>query len=264
MPTYSREKVVEQAKEFLGLNVKDGSYRQLLDIWNSQKKPPRGIIMKEGMSWCAMFWSVVALQLGYQKVMPIEVSCGNLIELAKKMGIWVENDNYIPKPGDAILYDWDDSGKGDNTGWPDHIGVVEKVSSTKKTITVIEGNYQKSVKRRMISVGGRYIRGFICPKYDDAKQPDVPKKKPLLSYISASNRAKKVDKSISGTYTVSANLRLRDDATTNSKILTVIPKGSKVFAKGLKTGKWWIVEYEKSNILYKGFVYSTYLKKVNS
>ena len=80
------------------------------------------------------------------------------------MGIWIEADNYIPKPADIILYDWQDSGKGDNTGNPDHIGIVEKISGN--TITVIEGNYSNAVKRRQIAVNGRYIRGYIVPKYD--------------------------------------------------------------------------------------------------
>ena len=57
-----------------------------------------------------------------------------------------------------------DSGKGDNTGRPDHVGGVEKVSGD--TITVIEGNYSNSAKRRTLPVNGRYIRGYIVPKYD--------------------------------------------------------------------------------------------------
>ena len=32
------------------------------------------------------------------------------------MGCWQENDAYVPSPGDAILYDWQDNGIGDNTG----------------------------------------------------------------------------------------------------------------------------------------------------
>jgi hypothetical protein len=52
---------------------------------------------------------------------------------------------------------------GDNTGWPDHVGIVEKVSG--KTITVIEGNKSNAVGRRTLQVGGKYIRGYGVPKY---------------------------------------------------------------------------------------------------
>lgn len=52
--------------------------------------------------------------------MPMEISCYYLIEAAKKMGCWQENDAYVPSPGDGILYAWQDNGIGDNTGNPDH------------------------------------------------------------------------------------------------------------------------------------------------
>jgi hypothetical protein len=83
------------------------------------------------------------------------------------MGIWIENENRVPNPGEIIFYDWDDSSSystKDNTGSPEHVGLVEKVSGG--YITVIEGNYSNSVKRRTIAVNGRYIRGYGVPKYD--------------------------------------------------------------------------------------------------
>ena len=69
----------------------------------------------------------------------------------------------MPPPGDYIFYDWQDNGVGDNTGAADHVGIVEKVAGN--TITVIEGNYSNSVKRRTLAVNGRYIRGYGVPKY---------------------------------------------------------------------------------------------------
>lgn len=161
----TRAAVVALAQSWIGKNEADGSYKTIIDIYNSYTGGfPRGTKMQYGWAWCACTWSALAIKLGYTDIMPIEISCYYLIEAAKKKGIWVENDAYVPKPGDAILYDWQDSGAGDNTGTPDHIGTVEKVSGT--TITVIEGNYSNSVKRRTLQVNGRYIRGYICPKYD--------------------------------------------------------------------------------------------------
>lgn len=163
----SREEVIKIASSWLGKKESDGSYKEIIDIYNSFKGPfPRGLKMQYDWSWCACTWSAIAIKLGYTDIMPIEISCGELINGAKKMGCWQENDAYIPLTGDAILYDWDDSGKGDNTGWPDHVGIVEYVSVKSGYITVIEGNYQDSVKKRTISINGKYIRGFITPKYD--------------------------------------------------------------------------------------------------
>lgn len=164
----SRNEVVGLAQSWIGKKESDGSFKFIIDIYNSKTPLPRGYKLKYTDSWCAGTMSALAIKLGYTDIMPVECSCGQMIELAKKMGIWQENDSYIPLPADEILYDWDDNGVGDNTGWPDHIGLVEKVENG--IITVIEGNYSDSVKRRNIAVNGKYIRGFITPRYDDVKE----------------------------------------------------------------------------------------------
>lgn len=164
----SRSEVVKLATSWIGKNEADGSYKEIIDIYNSFAGPfPRGVRMLYTWPWCACTWSALAIKLGYTDIMPIEISCGELIERAKAMGCWEENDAYVPRPGDAILYDWNDNGVGDNTGWPDHVGVVDYVNEKSGYMTVIEGNYSNSVKKRTISLNGRYIRGFITPKYTD-------------------------------------------------------------------------------------------------
>lgn len=164
--SYSRQAVVDLARSWVGKNEADGSYKEIIDIYNSYTgKFPRGTKMQYDWAWCAATWSALAIKLGYTAIMPIEISCRYMIDAAKSMGCWVEKDDYVPAPADAILYDWDDSGAGDNTGSPDHIGMVEYVSGG--YIVVIEGNYNNAVKRRTLSINGKYIRGFITPKYDD-------------------------------------------------------------------------------------------------
>jgi hypothetical protein len=163
--SYSRQKVVNLAESWVGLKESDGSYKKIIDIYNTQKTFPRGTKMKYDWAWCACTWSALAVKLGYQAIMPIEISCHYIIEQAKKMGIWQEKDNYVPSPGDAVLYDWDDNGKGDNKGGADHIGVVTYVNKDSGYMVIVEGNYSNAVKKRTISLNGRYIRGFITPKY---------------------------------------------------------------------------------------------------
>lgn len=162
----TRSKVVALAESWVGKKESDGSYKEIIDTYNSMKSFPRGTRMRYDWPWCACTWSALAVKLGYTDIMPVEISCFYLIEKAKTMGIWQENDGYIPKPADAVLYDWDDNGAGDNKGNPDHIGIVEKVNTVNGTFTVIEGNYSNAVRRRTMLVNGRYIRGFICPRYD--------------------------------------------------------------------------------------------------
>lgn len=157
-------KVVEQAAAWIGKKEADGTHRAIVDLYNSHKPLARSYTVKYTDSWCATFVSAVAIKLGYFDIIPTECSCQKMIELFKKIGCWRENEDYTPKAGDIIFYDWQDDGKGDNQGWTDHVGIVEKVSGGK--ITVIEGNYDDSVKRRSISVNGKYIRGYGVPKYD--------------------------------------------------------------------------------------------------
>ena len=162
-------KVVEKIWSWIGKNEYDGTHKEIINIYNTQPKLPRGYKVKYTDEWCATTVSSVAVDLGYTSIIPTECSCQKMIEKAVIMGIWEENDGYTPSPGDIVFYDWQDSGFGDNKGWSDHVGIVEKVANGK--ITVIEGNYSRAVNRRLIAINGKYIRGFICPRYDLEESP---------------------------------------------------------------------------------------------
>lgn len=161
-----RQTLVNAAVSYIGCNEADGSHKQIIDLYNSHKPLARGYAVKYTDAWCATFVSAMAIKCGMTDIIPTECGCGKMIDLFKKLGAWQENDAHVPQPGDVIFYDWDDSGSGDNTGGSDHVGIVEKVSGS--TITVIEGNYSNSVKRRTLTVNGKYIRGYGVPKYKDS------------------------------------------------------------------------------------------------
>ena len=61
------------------------------------------------------------------------------------------------------MYDWDDNGKGDDTGWPEHVGIVVEVSGN--NMKIIEGNKSDAVGYRNVEINGRFIRGFCLPNY---------------------------------------------------------------------------------------------------
>lgn len=164
-------KVVEQAKAWLGLKESDGSFKVIIDTYNSQAVLPRGVTMQYNWEWCAAFVSAVAVKLGYTDIIPPECSCTRMIELLKKIGAWDERDDRVPSPGDLIFYNWEAAATGDDTTDTDHVGIVEYVKNG--IITVIEGNYSQAVKRRYIPVNHRHIRGFGVPKYDTEKKKEV-------------------------------------------------------------------------------------------
>ena len=158
-----RQKIVDIAVSYLGCNEADGSHKQIIDTYNSHRPLPVGYKVKYTDAWCSTFASVPGIIAGLTAIIPVECGCGRHIQLFKDLGCWVEDDSYVPKPGDFMFYDWDDSGVGDNTGGADHVGIVEKISGS--TIVVIEGNYSNSVKRRELQVNGKYIRGYGVPNY---------------------------------------------------------------------------------------------------
>lgn len=160
-----RNELIKDAESFLGAKQGSAKHKDLINIFNKVK--PDGWAMTYSAPWCAAAASAFAIDTfgvdKAKKYFPLSANCGTIITKAKNMGIWVENDAYRPDKGDWILYDWDDSGRGDDKGGPDHVGTVVKVEGSK--IYVIEGNYSKSVQERELSVNGRYIRGFVTPNY---------------------------------------------------------------------------------------------------
>lgn len=178
--TEIRNKVVATAKGHIGCKEGSKEHKAIIDLFNTVK--PDGWKMTYTAAWCAAFATEVIIEaLGAdkaKKVAPMSANCDNMIKHAKGMGAWEESDNYKPKKADMVLYDWQDSGYGDNKGGADHVGIVEKVSGD--DITVIEGNYSDMVKRRVIKRNGRYIRGYVTPLYSKIATKNTVKKKTTL------------------------------------------------------------------------------------
>ena len=169
-----RAKVVETAVSYLGCKESDGSHRKIIDLYNSQRPLPVGYKMSYTDSWCAGFVSAVAVQLGLTGIILPECSCSRMLALYQKAGRWTENDAYVPNPADIVMYDWQDSGIGDNAGAPDHVGFVCEVKGN--MITVIEGNKSDSVAYRTVQINGRYIRGYCLPDYASMADGAAPAK----------------------------------------------------------------------------------------
>lgn len=165
-----RNRVVRTMQDWIGAEEGDETHKHILEVYNSQTNLPRNYKMKETDAWCAATVSAALVANHLDRFMKMECSCYEFVELAKKDGIWIESDNFIPNIGDAILWDWQDSGIGDNVGHPDHIGMIEKVivNENGTQFYSIEGNMSNKVSRRLVTANTKYIRGFICPKYKEA------------------------------------------------------------------------------------------------
>lgn len=258
---YSRSVMVNI---FLGWNgAKEGSarHREIVDLYNTLSPRPRGYKLSYSDAWCAATWSAAAVKAGYTSIIPVECSCYYLIEAAKKMGIWQENDAYIPEPGDAVLYDWDDGGNyaaTDNTGAPEHVGAVWKVEGN--TIFVIEGNKNNAVGVREIKINGRYIRGFICPKYTESGTGST-------STGSSSGSGTSLNRTEKWKGETTAELNVRKWAGTENAPCSFSPlkKGEQISVcdeiKAANGDKWY---YIKNSAGKYGFVSAKYIKAAGS
>ena len=158
-----RTKAVNVMVGWLGLSEVNGGHRKIIDIYNSQKPLPVGYKVKYTDDWCAAGVSAAFIQAGIPEVHCPECSCPRMIDKYKAKGLWMEKDNYVPKIGDLIMYDWEDKGTGDNTGTPNHVGMVAQVNGM--TMKIVECNKGDKVAYRTMSVNARYIRGYCLPDF---------------------------------------------------------------------------------------------------
>lgn len=158
-----REAIVNTAIRYNGMPFQGGSHKTLIDEFNKHR--PDGWAMTYTANFCAACVSAIAYLCGQGNNYPCSANVGTIVAKAQKMGIWIENDAYTPAPGDWIVYAWNDSGRGDNTTGASHVGIV--VSTGGGYINVFEFNIRNnhSTGYRKIAVNGRFIRGFVSPKF---------------------------------------------------------------------------------------------------
>lgn len=248
-------------RSWVGLSRSEGTHKPIIDIYNSYTPRARGYKVTYKDAYCDTTISAIFIKLKATDLIG-GTECGveNHVALFKKAGIWEEDGNIIPEPGDLIVYNWDDNTQP-NDGHSDHIGMVESVSNNR--IIVLEGNMNGGmVGRREIPIGWGYIRGYAKPKYGTKTKQQEPS---TIGNISTTvnvpttikiDYAQSFNKNIAKTYKTTTKLRLRAGAGIFKKIITVMPKDSKVTCYGYYTGDWYYVTYDK----YVGFCSKKYLK----
>lgn len=156
--------VVSTAKQWLGTQEGDAGHERIVQVYNAHEPLAQGYEVTTSDNWCAAFASSVAIQCELTDIIPTECGCERQIGLWQNIECWIENDNYMPLPGDYIYYAWDEGWDlGDCTGWADHVGIV--VGTAGPFIKVIEGNKDDQVTYRIIHRGYYQIRGYGLPDY---------------------------------------------------------------------------------------------------
>ena len=160
-----RELVVSTARAWLGKNERDGSHREIIDLYNAHKPLARGYAVKYTDAWCATFVSAVAIKCGLSDIMPLECGCEAMISLYRSHAVsrWEEDESITPQPGDVVFYDWQDSGSGDDRGAADHVGIV--VGTDGSRVYTVEGNSGDSCRENHYAIGYYEILGYGMPQY---------------------------------------------------------------------------------------------------
>lgn len=227
-----RKKVVSIMEGWLGYSEANGKFKKIIDIYNAHKPLAQGYKVKYTDEWCATTVSAAFIQAGLTDIAPTECSCTRMIALYKAKGRFQENDAYVPKIGDVVMYYWKD-GKNfattDCTGNPNHVGIVAAINGTE--MTIIEGNKGEKVAYRALYVNGRYIRGYCLPDYaSKATRSEAAAQAIKISPANSFNRI------YAKTYTVTASaLNLRCGPGTDRAIIKSLPKGTKVTCYGYYT-----------------------------
>lgn len=173
-------KIIKVAKKYEGCRKYSDRHRKLIQIYNTVK--PNGYTAHISDDWCAEGISAFAIEAygkdDAKKYFPLSAGVPDMVYKAKKLGIWKESDKTIPVIGYWVAYDWQDSGKGDNTGSPDHIGLVIKVEKNKFTVLECNKGAESKCATRVMDINGRYIRGYITPHYNKVeKSADAERKR---------------------------------------------------------------------------------------
>ena len=111
---------------------------------------------KSRVSWCMIFISWCASESGdLGKSIYKTASVNEEMSWFKNHDKWKEK-NYTPSSGDIIFFDWEQN------GYPDHVGIVEKVENGR--IYTVEGNSNDEVRAKSYSLTSKSIYGYGITK----------------------------------------------------------------------------------------------------
>ena len=158
---YTANALLAAARGWLGARRGDRTHKRIVDLYNSVKPLPVGYKVKYTDAWCDTFVTACAIKAGVTSSVGRECGCERHIRIFKKLGIWNEDGEIYPRPGDLILFNWTAT-RQPNNSTANHIAIVESVGWS--TLVCIEGNsFAGTVARRVVPIGDVCIRGYAQP-----------------------------------------------------------------------------------------------------
>lgn len=181
-------------------------------------------------------------------------------------------DQMITKCADASASGWDNLDPGEVVWTTGHIGVYIgdglAVECTPKWKNCVQITAVKNIGTKSGYNARTWKKHGHLPyvKYDQAPASSGAAAPSSGETVKATGVAQSFDKTLAGTYTVTASsLNVRNAAGLTNKVLVSIPKGTQVKNYGYYSTvngvKWLYVQFAYKNVTYTGFCSSAYLKK---
>ncbi|EAC9468762.1 hypothetical protein B4Y47_18695, partial [Listeria monocytogenes] len=114
----SANTVLNEARKLIGTVMGTTAHHNIVDLYNETKPLPVGYKAKYTDDWCDITVSVVGIKAGAADLIGRECGVQRHIDIFKSKGIWIEDGKIIPKAGDIVCFNWDDSTQP-NDGWAD-------------------------------------------------------------------------------------------------------------------------------------------------
>lgn len=141
------DKVIAQAKSWLGITEYENRFVEIVNVYN-EIPGARGPALVS-YPWCAIFVSAVFWK-AIKESRFAEMACDAMISKFQNLGLYSVSGR--PDVGDVIFYDWD------RNGTSDHVGIVTEVADG--AYVIIEGNKSDCVSYRTIYPTYPYVKGF--------------------------------------------------------------------------------------------------------
>ena len=152
------DKVIAQAKSWLGITEYENRFVEIVNVYN-EIPGARGPALVS-YPWCAIFVSAVFWK-AIKESRFAEMACDAMIAKFQNLGLYSVSGR--PDVGDVIFYDWDKNGTSD------HVGIVTDVADG--AYVIIEGNKSDCVSYRTIYPTYPYVKGFGFASRLDEKKP---------------------------------------------------------------------------------------------
>lgn len=114
--------------------------------------------------WCAMYVSFCLHYAGVNTI-PMNARCQSWIDELQELGMYHNEEDYIPRPGDIVFFDWEGDGSSD------HVGLVAEVNG--ENLKTIEGNSLNTVRYVDYLLSDGCIQGY----------GQLPAQKEKISYL---------------------------------------------------------------------------------